>query len=337
MPVTIRDLARHLNLSITTVSRALDGYDDVSDETRHRVVEAARRLGYEPSYAARQLRRKQAGALGFILPSSTPRFTDPYYTSFIAGLCDEAATRQVDLVIASAAPNTEEEQRQYHHWVQTRRVDGLVLNRLRLGDWRVEHLLKHRLPFVSVGKRIDGVDFPLVEVRDRAAFTRLVAHLVAQGHRRIAYIGGPAYLQLNEERLAGYRIGLERAGIAPVPHWEIESDLTEDGGYRAALRLLNLPDAPTAILCCNDLAALGVLRAARERNLRAGSELAIAGYGGLKETEFTNPPLTTITQPTYEIARSLVALLDALVYHPPVEQPVVVIEPQIILRASTRG
>lgn len=337
MPVTIRDLARKLNLSITTVSRALDGYADVAEATRKRVIEAAGELGYEPSYAARQLRRKQTNAIGYILPAVSPRFSDPYYTSFLTGLCDEAASRQIDLVISSAPPHSEEEQRQYRHWVQTRRVGGIVLNRLRAQDWRIDYLTRHQIPFASIGKHPEGSPYPCIDVQDRQAFTRVVLHLVEQGHRRIALIGGPDDLLLSQQRLAGYQDGLKRARIAFEPTLHAAGDLTEEGGYRAAQHLLGIAEPPTAILSCNDLTALGVLRAARERRLHVGSELAIAGYDGLKETEFTTPPLTTISQPTYEIARRLVVMLDGLLHDRPPGESEVVIQPQLIVRASTRG
>ncbi|NMB89619.1 MAG: LacI family transcriptional regulator, partial [Chloroflexi bacterium] len=136
MPITIRELAEKLNLSITTVSRALDGYRDVAEETRQRVVQEAKEMGYEPSYAARQLRRKRTDAIGYILPTHAPQFSDPFYSDFLAGLCDETAQQQYDLTISSCPPDSEQEESQYHRWVQSQRVDGLVLNRVRLQDWR---------------------------------------------------------------------------------------------------------------------------------------------------------------------------------------------------------
>ena len=116
MPVTIRDLAKKLNLSITTVSRALDGYADVSAETRQRVIQAAEEMGYQPSYIARNLRKRRSGSIGYILPTALPQFSDPFYTGFLTGLCDESATRRIDLLVASAPPGTRQEQEQYRRW-----------------------------------------------------------------------------------------------------------------------------------------------------------------------------------------------------------------------------
>jgi LacI family transcriptional regulator len=334
MPITIRDLAEKLNLSITTVSRALDGYSDVSDETRKRVVQAASEMGYEPSYAARHLRRQRADSIGYILPTSSPQFNDPFYTSFLTGLCDQAPLLNLDLMVSSCPPESEREKSQYQRWVKSRRVDGLILNRVRVQDWRVDMLLKSGVSLVSLGKSETSPAYPHISVNERGGFSRLVGHLVDIGHRKIAYIGAAPELVLQFERFAGYLEGLERAGIRFNPHLALNGDLTEESGAEAAKKLLNLPDPPTAILACSDLMALGVLRVAQERGIYAGRELAIAGYDGITETEYTNPPLTTIAQPTYEIARQLVNMLQQQIEGHGPEEPRVCIEPTLIIRES---
>jgi LacI family transcriptional regulator len=335
MSYTIRDLAEKLNLSITTVSRALDGYSDVAEDTRLRVIETAREMGYEPSYAARQLRRKRSDTIGYILPTSEPQFSDPFYTVFLAGLCDEAASRSIDLMISSCAPESEREKNQYRHWIKSRRVDGMIINRVRIHDWRVEYLLENQFPFVSVGKSDLTPPYPHIDVDDREGIRQLVQHLVRKGHRRIAFIGASPELVLHQERFSGYFDGLQDSAIRFDPALEVSGDLTEIGGYQAGRMLLERPEPPTAVIGCNDLTALGVLRAAREMGIYIGTELAIAGYDGIKETEYTNPPLTTLLQPTYDIARALaVMLLNQLDDQPPNETQMT-INPQLIIRPST--
>src|SRR5512146_1362222 len=152
MTVTIHNLADKLHLSITTVSRALDGYADVAEETRQRVIQAAQAMGYEPNYSARQLRRKRTDTVGYILPSSSPQFTDPFYIDFLSGLCDEVASQHLDLLVTSCPPGSESEKEQYRRWTQSRRVDGMVFNRVRLHDWRLEFLAQNNIPFVSLEK-----------------------------------------------------------------------------------------------------------------------------------------------------------------------------------------
>lgn len=335
MPVTIRDLAKKLNLSITTVSRALDGYDDVSAETRERVVRAADELGYRPSYIARNLRKHRTDTLGFVLPTSSPQFGDPFYTSFLTGLCDESASRRIDLLVTSAPPGSQQEQEQYRRWVLSGRVDGIVLNRLRLHDWRVNFLEAQRLPFSGLGSSLSSERFPRVEVDERGGFDALTRHLIRLGHRRIAFIGAPPELSLQTERSAGYRQALQAAGIPIDQRLELCGDLSEQCGYELGGHLLRAPEPPSAILGCNDLTALGVHKAARELGLNIGEELAVAGFDGIPETAFTQPPLTTLAQPTYDIARRLVGLLLDQINAAPPAPAVVRIQPELILRGST--
>lgn len=335
MPVTIRDLAEKLHLSITTVSRALDGYKDVAEDTRQRVVAAAQEMGYEPSYAARQLRRKRTDSIGYILPTSSPRFSDPFYVNFLTGLCDEVASHHLDLMVTSCPPESEKEQHQYRQWVQSRRVDGIIINRTRLKDWRIDFLAQNQIPFVSLGKGETPADYPYVDIGDTDGMKMLVTHLVEKGHRRIAFIGASPNLLVHVDRLKGYQQGLAAARIPLNEAWVQHGDLTEEGGYRAALDLLNTHAAPTAIIGCNDLTALGVLRAAKEKGLYIGTELAIAGYDGIKETEYTNPPLTTLFQPTYEIARTLARMLVMRIEGNALEENRVTIAPELVVRAST--
>ncbi len=335
MPVTIRDVARALNLSITTVSRALDGYDDVAEETRQRVIRTAREMGYVPRGAARQLRRQRADAIGYILPVGQPRFTDPFFADFIAGLGDEAASHGLDLLVSTAAPDDAAERKTYERWVQGRRVDGIVLCRMRVYDWRVQYLLKSKFPAVALGHTLMPTDLPGIEMDARAGFMALIRHLVARGHRRIAYIGAPASLTLQVDRLAGYRDGLAEAGIAFDPSLVVEGDLTRPGGYLAAQCLLDRPAPPTAIIGANDLMAIGAMRAAHERGLVVGRDLAVAGYDGIEDAEHTQPPLTTLRQPTYDHARRLVRMLLTLIAGEPLPEQQIIVQPELIVRGST--
>ncbi len=189
MSTTIRDVANRLNLSITTVSRALDGYADVAEETRRLVFKTADEMGYVPNQAARQLRRRRSDAIGYILPADKPRFSDPFFAEFIAGLGDEASAHGLDLLVSTAPPGSLIEQRAYERWTHGRKVDGLILNRIHLYDWRVQYLAQAQFPFVTLERSLDPYDYPSVEVDGRCWFRTLIDHLVSLGHRRIAYIG----------------------------------------------------------------------------------------------------------------------------------------------------
>jgi LacI family transcriptional regulator len=335
MPVTIRDVAKRLKLSITTVSRALDGYDDVADKTRQRVIRTARAMGYVPSRAARQLRRQRADAIGYIIPARAPHFTDPFFSPFIAGLGDAATSNNLDLLISTAPPDTAAERQIYARWVQSRQVDGIVLSRMRLRDWRAKYLARNDFAFAAHGHTLLRLDFPYIEMDSRAGFAQLVQHLAERGHRRIAYIGAPANITLQVERFAGYREGLAAAHIAFNQTLVAEGDLTRAGGYQAAQRLLGLRKPPTAIIAVNDLTAIGVLRAARERGLVVGRDLGVAGYDGTEDAEHTQPPLTTLQQPIYETAQRLVEMLLKRISGEPIAEPHVILQPELIVREST--
>jgi len=337
MVITIRKVAKRLGLSITTVSRALDGYDDVADRTRARVIRTAREMGYVPSRAARQLRRQRADAIGYILPASGSQFTDPFFSLFIAGLGDEATSHNFDLLVSTAAPGGTAERQIYARWVQSRLVDGIVLNRMRVRDWRAKYLAQNNFPFVAHGHTHLRLDFPYIEMDSRTVFILLVEHLVERGHRRIAYIGGPRDVTLQGDRFAGYQEGLTRTGIPFNESYIVEGDLTRNGGYHAAQQLLALPEPPTAIIGANDMSAIGAMRAAHERGLVVGRDLAVAGYDGTEDSEHTQPPLTTLKQPTYDTARQLVRMLIARIDGKDLAEPHVIIQPELIVRASTGG
>ncbi len=333
--ITIRDVAKQLNLSITTVSRALDGYPDVAESTRQRVIQAANELGYSPNRTARQLRRQRTDTVGYILPSGMSRFSDPFSSEFISGLADEAADNNFDLILTSAAAVEEAEKRTYQRWVHARRVDGFVLNRVRRSDWRICYLAKEHIPFASFERSTDPLDYPSIHVEAVNSVSNLVTHLATQGYRKIAFIGGPEFLTLHTDRLEGYRRGLAINHHPEDPALVHLADLSSAGGYSAAKRMLWLPDPPDAIVCVNDETAFGVLHAAHEAQRIVGVDLAVTGFDGVQESVYSQPSLTTLDQPVYDIARQLIRMVLAEIAGSPLPERQVIIEPILRIRAST--
>jgi len=337
MAVTIREVARRLNLSITTVSRALDGYEDVAEETRLLVIRTAHEMGYVPNQAARQLRRRRSDTIGYILPTDTPRFSDPFFAEFVAGLGDEASAHGFDLLVSTAPPGSPAERQAYESWTHGRKVDGMVLNRMHLSDWRVQYLAQVQFPFVTLERSLDPHDYPSVEVNGQRGLRILIDHLVSLGHQSIAYIGASPDLKIQADRFAGYGDGLQAHGLALDANLIVEGDLTTEGGYRAAVQLLAMPFPPSAIACVDDMTAMGVLHAAREQGRMVGQDLAVAGFDGVEGFEHTQPPLTTINQPVYQIARRLVQMLVLQIAGKPLAEKRVQIEPVLEIRQSTTG
>jgi LacI family transcriptional regulator len=337
MTTTIREVAQSLGLSITTVSRALDGYPDVSQATRLRVIKAAQEMGYVPNRAARQLRRKRTDTIGYILPSGMSRFSEAFSSEFIAGLADEVANNGFDLLMTSADAGREQEQDTYQRWVSTRRVDGFVINRVRRTDWRIRYLAEQRVPFTSFERSTDPVEYSSIHVDGQESVSNLVSYLVKQGRKRIAFVGGPEFLTIHYDRLEGYRHGLAQNYLPEDPTFVVLSDLTSSGGYQAAKRLLLLSTPPDAIVCVNDETAYGVLHAAREAQRNVGPDLAVTGFDGIEDSIYSQPSLTTLDQPIYDIASQLVRMVLAEINGSPLAEKQVVIQPTLRIRDSTHN
>jgi LacI family transcriptional regulator len=331
---TIRDVAKELSLSITTVSRALDGYDDVADETRQGVIKTARQMGYSPNRAARQLRRQKAETIGFILPAAAHHFADPFFTEFISGLGHELASRNFDLLV-SAAASDEAEHELYRRWANGGKVDGFILNRMRLRDWRVKFLTDQQIPFASLAHSGKG-NYPYIRVDGADGYLKLVQHVHGNGFQRFAYIGGPPNLVNHVERLGWFREAIRHHELIVDEKLITTADLTSSGGFQAAVELLSLPHPPDAILCVNDETAFGVLHAAHSRGLEIGQELAVVGFEGVQDAKHSEPPLTTLDIPVFDIARQLVTMLLRSIDGEIVDSPIF-IQPTLLIRPSTGG
>jgi LacI family transcriptional regulator len=203
MRPTIRDVAKKLNLSITTVSRALDGYGDVSKPTREMVVKTARQMGYSPNRAARQLRRQKAETIGFILPASAQHFSETFFSEFIAGLGHELALHNYDLLV-SAADSEKSEHGLYQRWANGGKVDGFILNRLCVRDWRIKFLEEQNLPFASLS-HTGKSKYPCIGIDGADGYSQLIEHIAQNGYRRFAFVGGPVNLVNHVERLGWFR------------------------------------------------------------------------------------------------------------------------------------
>jgi len=334
MPVTIRDVARKLDLSVTTVSRALAGYDDVADSTRARVIATAQEMGYVPSHAARQLRRQRTETLGLVFPTMGARFSDPFFSEFIAGIGDETSQLHYDLLVSVAAPG-ELEESTYHRNVNSRRVDGFILSRVRIADWRIEYLTEVNFPFVAFGRSETPHNSPHIGVDGFNGMRKMVWHLHEQGFRQIAYIGAPDNLTLARDRFNGYLAGLEETQLPYTPDLFEMGDLTRAGGYEAAHKLLQHSPSPDAIIGSNDLTALGAMKAAQSAGLTIGVDIAISGFDGIEAGEHSHPPLTTVHQPVYDIGRQVTRMLVSIIEGEQPEELQQLIKPEIIIREST--
>lgn len=304
---TLKDLALSLGLSITTVSRALDGYSDVAESTRTRVKAAAEAAGYRPNAAARRLRKGSTEMVTMVLPTEPGQFNEPLYIELLAALGKRLARDGYDLTLLAAPPGTEE-LKTYRRMVEGRRTDGLIVVRTRRDDARVRWLLEQDFPFVTMGRTDVPGEFPFVDGDGEAAFRQATERLVALGHRRIALVGAPSAFTFAGLRRDGYRAAMAAAGLEPM---ECEAAADEEGGCAAGLDLLGRADRPTALLCATDRIAYGAMRAVRRLGLEIPADVSVIGHDNLPASAFTDPPLTTMELPIAETGELLAEMLLA--------------------------
>lgn len=333
MPVTIKDIARKIGKSTTTVSRALHDYDDISAETKQLVRKVAAEMGYSPNTLAQRLQKQHTDTLALILPTYGPRFSDPFFSEFIAGLGNQAAHLGYDLLVSTRPPG-EDELQAYQYNVQGRRVDGFVVVRTRCQDARIDYLRKVGFPFVAYGS-VDGtLDFPLVDVDSDSGMKLVVDYLLDLGHRRVACITAPMDLTFARHRLNGVRTSLQSRGFPCEEALIVSSDLTQAGGYQQTQVLLDVIHPPTAIIACNDLMALGAMSAVQERGLKVGVDISITGFDDIALAEHSHPPLTTVRQPIEKIGEMVCGMLVNTIRSDPLESKQIILKPELVVRQS---
>ncbi|MCA9889482.1 MAG: LacI family DNA-binding transcriptional regulator [Anaerolineae bacterium] len=334
MPIRLKDLAAELNLSVTTVSRALADYDDVSPRTRQRVRQAAEAMGYVPDITAQRLQGQRKNALGFIIPTFGPRFSDPFFSEILAGIGNETGRQGYDLLISTVAPGPQELE-VYHRYVFGRRVDGLLAVRTRRQDQRLAFLIENNFPVVAFGRTELPLSFPWIDVDGAHGLHLVVDHLVQLGHRRIAYARPPEELMFDAERWRGFEDALAHYGVPIVADLIRHGDLTQASGFRLGGDLLDLAEPPTAVISGNDLMALGVMAAAQGRGMEVGRDLSVIGFDDVTSSEHAHPPLTTVRQPIYHIGELVAEMLIQIINGEAPEETGILLEPKLIVRDSS--
>ena len=334
MGVTLKDIAKETGKSITTVSRALNDYDEVSSATKELVRRVASELGYTPNIFAQRLQKQNTDTIGLIIPTFGPRFSDPFFSELLAGIGNRAAQFGYDLLVSTRSPG-EEERAAYRVAINGRRVDGFILVRTRRQDARVSCLQETSFPFVAFGRSEEQLDFPFVDEDGTYGMKLVVEHLASLGHQRIACIAPSSELMFAHYRLQGFKEGLAEASLQADDSLILTGDLTQRSGYEQASKLLDLPSPPTAIAACNDLMAFGAMSAAQDRGLVVGKDVAITGFDDIPMSEYAHPSLTTLHQPLYKIGGMVCEMLIQLIRGEPLEEKYILLKPELIVRQSS--
>lgn len=316
MMVTIRDVARHAEVSVGTVSNVLNGSPLVKQETRERVLAAIAALGFHPMAAARTLSTQRTNTIGMVRTELRPKShqveSDPFVIDLIDGITSAAVESGVGLTFWTTYVG-QTEMDLYRRLVHSRQIDGLIVFALREEDPRIQYLKEYDFPSVIFGRPEPLETSNWIDVDSAHGIELAVRHLVELGHRRIGYISPPHEQFLTRQRWAGYVAGMNAAGLEIDPELVHEGDFSEKSGQLGAHYLLDLPQPPTAIVCNNDRMAMGAMHAIQARGLTVGEHVSVVGYDNVPLSRFSNPPLTTLSQPTRLIGAMLFNLLLSII------------------------
>jgi DNA-binding LacI/PurR family transcriptional regulator len=310
-PSTIYDVAKHAGVSITTVSRMLNAPNKVNPETRERVLTAIDALGFVPKAEARARAMQQTGRIGVI----TPFFTAPSFVQRLRGIAESLSPKNYELVVY-CVDSTNHLQSYLSTLPLTSNLDGLIILSLPVGDAEVQRLIDHGLPTVLI--EYPHPKLNCVEIDDVQGGHMAANYLIQKGHRQIAFLGDtdlPEYaIHPVSQRLAGFRQALRKAKIELPETFIRLSPYTQEQTRQVATELLNLPKPPTAVFAATDFQALGVLKAARQLDIKVPEQLAVIGFDDLDMAEYAD--LTTIRQHLDESGRLAVEILLARINSP---------------------
>ncbi len=332
--VTIKDLARILNISVSTVSRALRDTYDVNRETKEKVLALAAELNYKPNFNASGLAGGSTHNIGIVLPF----ITNYYFSMVITGIQEMAYSKGYNIVLYVTNDSPEREL-QIIHDLNTQNLDGLLVSVSSNSDaaGHFEALMQQGIPVVFIDRVLENIDASKVMQDDYNGAFEAVEHLIAQGYRRIAHIAGPADLDFTRQRLRGYRDALEKHGFPSDPAWVVHSGFSQECGGDDMRTLLSLPEHPDAVFAVNDRKAIGAMLALKECGVPIGPGIGVIGFTNDPVSALISPSLTTVAEPAFDVGKIGCELLISHITRKEYFHPREVVLPgKLIVRESTQ-
>jgi LacI family transcriptional regulator len=332
---TIRELAKLSGVSVATVSRVFNGYDDVSPKTRERVLRLANELDYTPTAAARTLVMQRSSLVGVVLTTGAghPDLQHPFFQEVLDALRHRLGDSGFDLLLL--ASEHEDEARSYMRRCRAHRVDGIVLMGVDQQDPDVRKLVRSNIPCIAVDLDLVGPRAGYVVSDNHAGAAAAVKHLHSLGHSRIATITGMMTTKAGVDRLVGFRSELERLGLPYRNDYVQEGDFYVESGYEAMRTLLASPEPPTAVFAASDLMAVGAMRAATESGRAVPRDLSIVGFDDIHLARLVQPALTTIRQDKAGLGTAAAEAVLRMIEGNGAAPPVVTLPVELVERAST--
>jgi len=329
MSIRIQDVARTANVSVSTVSRVLNGKYGVAPETYQRVRKIIDDLGYSSSLAARSMRGRTnvIGVLTFFLSL-------PFNTEVIRGIEQVAQTHGYDLLVYTSNRNNHKGDPAWEHKAVAQLNGTIVDGMIVITPMTVNMPSNH--PLVTIEPSAEG-SYPSVLSTNRAATCEAIHYLIQLGHRRIAFLGGDPVLLSARQRRQGYEDALRQAGLPLMDELYAEGNYLRQGALRAAAKLLSLPERPTAIMAANDQSAFAVFEVANHLGIRVPQDLSLIGFDNVPESAYTSPPLTTVDQGLVAMGSRASELLIQMLGGHTVENRVFQLPARLVVRESCRA
>lgn len=330
--VTRDDVAKRAGVSPATVSYVInEGPRPVSAEARAKVLRAIEETGYEPSQIARSLRLKKTNTIAIILPDNG----NPFFASLERAISEASFSAGYSLITCHSAWDVDRESG-FVSLIRSKQVDGVILVPAGHQVPALERLAHFKIPVVVVDRSAPNGLAPCVRADDFAGGKMAAEHLLALGHRRIVCITRPTYLEHIMDRSRGYLAALQQHGVETRPEWIVQGGFSFEGGVEAGRQILKLQPRPTAIFAYNDVHAIGAMHVIVEAGLRVPADISIVGFDDIPEASYTNPALTTVTQPRRDMGRMATELLVRMIAggNPPRKNRIV-LKTELIVRGST--
>lgn len=333
--VTIKELAKELGISKSTVSRALRDSPEIGAETKKRVLELARARNYSPNPFALSLLNRRTYSIGVIVPD----IANPFFSSVIGGIEDVAYQRGYQVMIYQSHEAYERELSCTRH-IAARRADGVLISvsSSTRDHEHLKELAENSIPVVFFDRAVDEIQTHKVLVDDYEGSYKATQHLIQEGCRKIAHIGGNTNLTISRSRAQGYKDALITHGLEVRDEWILTGEFRHETGYNAAYQLMALKQRPDAIFAASDRIAIGAHAALRHLGYRMPEEVALMGFSDLAISSLLDPPLSTMVQPTFEMGQQAAELILDLIESkkPPILFETRVLKPELMIRKSSQ-
>jgi LacI family transcriptional regulator len=333
--MNIKALAKELGLSTSTVSRALNGYQDVNAETRKRVEDTAKELGYRANAGARRLARGSTEAVGIVYSAAVENLGNPQFLDMAGGLSERLHAEHFDLMLAVASDELDLDI--YDRLFRGGRVDAVLLPNTRAKDIRVDFLLERGYPFLAYGRTSQSNAYSWFDFDNDAGSMLAVRHLVSLGHQQIAYVHSPLALNFALQRHRGFQAGMQEAGLVFDAAWLAGPAVDRRSGREAVHALMALPRPPTAIVVDNNLGGIGVMRGLMDRGLVLGKDISVVVHGVIPaDSLLAGLEPTMVTQPTAHRTGETMAEMVLQVLREPQRGPFQMLrQPELVIGQTT--